>query len=258
MKNYDETINVVIDRIAENKRKKIKTRKILMRAVCSFGCVCLVGLVGIGVWYNGKSSIGSTQSTTISGDNLQIGTNTGEVIFNEGEIYFNTITEKLPLEYPDKNGIALFMDDEIPMTKEEVNEYFGINVFPTCPNGFEEAQNRLSIYKRNQGTGDVYYDTNKLQYISIDNTKTIVVDFGTNCVRYLNENFWSSIYDDMFGIKYDDIKKSYIDGIEIVIIENARNQYYAEFTYEGVMFSVFSENATRNEFLLTISSIVSR
>ncbi|MBR5272924.1 MAG: hypothetical protein IKU25_05995 [Clostridia bacterium] len=263
MKNYDETINIVFERIAENERTKRKNRKTIMRAVCSFGCVCLIALVGIGVWHNGKTPVSSTQgsqSTTIAGENndLQIGTNTGEVIFGNGEIFFNTITEKIPFENPDQNGIAVFRDDEIPMTKEEINEYFGINVFPTCPYGFEETPHWLGIFKRNKGTGDVYFDTNQLQYTNADNSKTIAVTFGTNCVRYLNEDFWSDMYEDFFGVKYDDIKKSNIDGVEFLIVEMAHNQYYAEFTYEGVMFSVFSENATRNEFLLTISSIISQ
>lgn len=262
MKSYDETINNVFDRIGQYEKRKRERRKTVTRTIMSFACVCLIMLLGVGVWRNGKVPVDSTQSshsTTVADDKngLQIGTNTGEVIFGEGEIFFNTITENFTFEYPDKNGIAVFMDDEIPMTKEEINEYFGVNVFPTCPDGFELTPQWLGIYKRNKGTGDVYFDTNKLQYTNVDNSKTIAVNFGTNCVRYLNEEFWSDMYDDFFGVKYEDVKKSYIDGVEMLIVENARNQYYAEFTYKGVMFSVFSENATRNEFLLIISSIVS-
>ncbi len=49
MKNYDETISSVFDRISEYEVKKRK-RKIVTRAVTSLCCFCLVALFGIGVW----------------------------------------------------------------------------------------------------------------------------------------------------------------------------------------------------------------
>lgn len=50
MKNYDETINAVFNRINEYEIAKKRKRKIVMKTVTSLCCVCLVALLGIGVW----------------------------------------------------------------------------------------------------------------------------------------------------------------------------------------------------------------
>ena len=50
MKNYDETINSVFERINEYEVEKKHKRKIVTRTVTSLCCFCLVALLGIGVW----------------------------------------------------------------------------------------------------------------------------------------------------------------------------------------------------------------
>lgn len=50
MKNYDETINYVFERINEYEAKEKHKRKALTRTVASLCCICLVALLGIGIW----------------------------------------------------------------------------------------------------------------------------------------------------------------------------------------------------------------
>ena len=53
MKNYNETIKSVFDRIGEYEAEKKRKRKIIVRAVTSFSCCCLVALLGVGVFQMG-------------------------------------------------------------------------------------------------------------------------------------------------------------------------------------------------------------
>lgn len=56
MKNYEETIDSVLDRVhayeADQKRKRRKWKRIAV----SFGCFCLVALVGLGIWQTAAPS----------------------------------------------------------------------------------------------------------------------------------------------------------------------------------------------------------
>ena len=62
MKNYNETINSVFDRINEYEVEKRRKRKIITRTVTSLFC-CLVALLGVGVWQSGL--IGTTPPTVL-------------------------------------------------------------------------------------------------------------------------------------------------------------------------------------------------
>lgn len=68
MKNYDETINSVFERINEYEVEKKHKRKIITRTVTSLCCFCLVALLGIGVWQS--DLFGTTPPTTLDGEKL--------------------------------------------------------------------------------------------------------------------------------------------------------------------------------------------
>lgn len=53
MKNYDETINAVFDRIGEYESAKKQKRKMVTRTITPLCCFCLAALLGIGVWKSG-------------------------------------------------------------------------------------------------------------------------------------------------------------------------------------------------------------
>ncbi len=50
MKDYDETINTVFERIDEYKLKQARKRKILIRTVLPISSLCIAALIGIAVW----------------------------------------------------------------------------------------------------------------------------------------------------------------------------------------------------------------
>jgi len=246
MKNYDETISKVFDRIGEYEKNQKRKRSNIIKTTVSFCCVCAIAIAGVGILKGNNTPAVSVDDAEYPGikDTFD-DKNNGEKPNNDF-IIFSEIDEKVPSEM----GIALFLDDEVRMSKAELNEYFGVDVFPTCPDGFTEKTDWLGIYRRDKGTGEVYSDFNQVRYFNADNSKGIAVSFGTNSAFYLTEYY--------LGDKYNDIQKSVINNIEIPIVEvKAENYFYAEFTYKGVMFNICSENITQDEFISIITSIVS-
>ena len=53
MKNHDETINSVFNRIGEYEVAQKRKRKAITRTVTLLCCVCLVALMVFGVWESG-------------------------------------------------------------------------------------------------------------------------------------------------------------------------------------------------------------
>lgn len=252
MKSYDETINNVFGRIGEYEKIQKRKRSVIIKGAVSFCCVCAIALVGVGVWQGTKPS-----SHTYTNPDTAITNLTGDLILDgipdSDVIIFNEIKDIL-IEVPDENGIALFLGDEVTMTKDELNEYYGVNVFPTLPDGFEETTKWLGVYRKDKGTGEVYYDTNKLQYATPDGSKTIVVNVDDVCYLAETPDGNKSAFAEMY---LGDVKESVINGIKVMMadVKFGRN-FYAEFVYEGVQFGVWSENATQEEFLTVIYSLI--
>lgn len=77
MKNYDETVNFVMEKINEYEIERKHKRKVLARTVGSLCCFCLTVLMGVGVWQSGLFD--GQISPSISGSsNQQEGPDTDE------------------------------------------------------------------------------------------------------------------------------------------------------------------------------------
>lgn len=70
MKSYDETVNSVLDRIHKYNIEKKRRRKVITRTVASLSCVCLIALLGIGVWQSGLINI--NPPTALNGENSSL------------------------------------------------------------------------------------------------------------------------------------------------------------------------------------------
>ena len=53
MKNCDEMVNSLFERRKEYISEQMKRRKIVTRTITSMCCVCMVALLGLGVWKGG-------------------------------------------------------------------------------------------------------------------------------------------------------------------------------------------------------------
>ncbi len=70
MKNYDETINTVFERIEDYKLKKKRKKKILTKTVLPIGSLCIAALIGIAVW---QSDIFKTNPPIAQEDSTVVG-----------------------------------------------------------------------------------------------------------------------------------------------------------------------------------------
>lgn len=102
MKNCDEMVNSLLGRREQYAAEQIRKRKVVTRTVIPMCCICLVALVGIGIWKG--STIGSTPSSPqkdgsqyVSNDNGNTNSNNSQSSSNAsintiGKVEVNGVT----------------------------------------------------------------------------------------------------------------------------------------------------------------------
>ena len=258
MKNYDKLTNDLLERrdryVADQKRK----RKNVMSITTSFCCVCLVALLGFGMLQDGMFGtitpiIGGEQ--TLSGDNGN--SNPSESTgWNDnkqnqgGQVSIpnnNTIVINFIEGISDgKMNIALMRADRIEMSIEELCGYYGVNYIPDVPADIKMWPDQCGdIFRRNGGTGEVYWDGYVLNFSNEDFTRSVHVGVDKG----------SYVLQDYLYFKGTE-KKSVINNIEVVIGLTENGCYYSEFIYNGVGFFIDAEGVTEDEFVAIITSII--
>jgi len=249
MKNYDETVNSVMEKINEYEIERKHKRKVLARTVGSLCCFCLTVLIGVGVWQSGifgtetpiiseSSAVGDNNSGTSQNQYESEQSNNNE----KNQILIQKV-EKLP-ENSTKMLIALMTDDFISMNCDEINEYYGLNVFPTVPSDLEDKDRNLGIYKR-KINGELYWDTNRISYANADSSRCVVVNVDKNCIPF--------DFCDLFG---NIQTRSEINNVEVGIARTPIGELYAEFMYQNTGFRIFAYGLTQDEFIGIITSII--
>ncbi len=249
MKNYDKLTNDLLerrDRYVTNQKKK---RKTVINVATSFCCVCLVALLGFGMWQGGM--LNTTPPDQTLEDALYPGIkdnfdeSKGESPENpvaNNKIVINTINDVSA----DKMNIALMRDDRIEMSIEELCEYYGVDYVPDVPADIKMWPDQCGdIFRRNGGTGEVYWDGNVLNFSNEDFTRSVHV--GVDKGSYVPQDY---LY--FKGTE----EKSVINNIEVLIGLTENGYYYSEFMYNGVGFLIDAEGVTEDEFIAIISSII--
>lgn len=264
MKSYDEVTNNLLERrdhyVAEQKRKRNR----IIKTSASLCCCCLVALMGIGVWQSGMlqseppimvdSSIGGDNSISDFADQQTANPNTEtsqtqlpsdqtETALANNDIRILDV-ENMP-DIPSKMFISLMLDDFIQMNDDEINEYYGLNVFPTVPADLDRKdEETFGIYKRKEN-GEVYYDGNKISYTNADFSRGIVVNVDKNGLPFDFCNLFASID-----------TRSIVNDVEVGIAQSPSGEMYAEFMYQNVGFRIFSLGLTQDEFVAAMESII--
>ena len=249
MKNCEQVTNDLLERrdkyVAEQRRKK----KRAMGMVTSLCCVCLVALMGIGIWQGGWFA--PTQPDQSLEDSLYPGIkdnfdeNKGESADNpvvNNKIVINTVNGISA----DKMNICLLCDDFVEMTREEMIAYYGVDYVPDVPADIKAWEDeRSGIYKRNGGTGEVYWDADVLNYSNDDFTRSVQVEVDKG----------SSVVQDYLFFKGTE-EKSVINNVEVLIGLSENGYYYSEFMYNGVGFCIDAKGVTEDEFVAILASII--
>lgn len=250
MKNCDEMVNSLLERreqyITEQKRK----RKILARTITSMCCVCLAALLGLSVWQGGRFN--SPPAHTVN-DAIYPGTadtfdesksESADNPADNNKIIVRQI-ESISSD-TDRNLFALLFDDFVVMNKAELNEYYGINVFPTVPDDIKEWENqRFGIYRRNGGTGEVYWDGTTYNYSNEDFSRALNIGIKKNSLPFCD-----------YALLEAPEEKSIINNVEIAIAQSDNGYFYAQFMYHNVGFQLTANGLTLDEFVAVISSLI--
>ena len=117
--------------------------------------------------------------------------------------------------------------DFVEMTQEELNEYFGMDVFPETPDDFywwyePSVTGAIGVCKSDNGTGEVYLDYNSLTY---SGDYTDVWERGLS-VYFMKGRIPHQQKELLWG---DPEKLSVINGVTVAIGVDDDERYYAEF-----------------------------
>ena len=249
MKNYDELTNDLLERrdryVADQKKK----RKRVMGVATSLCCFCLVALLGFGMWQGGMFNTTPPDQTLedalYPGIKDNFDESKGESPDNpsaNNKIEINTINGISA----DRMNINIAVDDFVKMTREEMIEYYEVDYIPDVPADIKPWEDeRSGIYKRDGGTGEVYWDTDILNYSNEDFTRSVHVEVDKG----------SYVLQDYLYFKGTE-EKSVINNVDVLIGLTENGYYYSEFMYNGVGFLIDAKGVTEEEFVAIIASII--
>lgn len=264
MKSYEEVTNSLLERrdryVVEQNRK----RKKMMGAATSLCCCCLVAFMGFGIWQSGilqneppvtldGSVVGSNsdndrveQQTTNS--NVETSQNPNNIEQTDNTVANNEIRIQEISNLPNTSVASLYAlmsDDFIKMDRDEINEYYGVNIFPTVPSNLEISEEQsFGIFKR-KTTGELYWDCNAIDYSNADYSRSVCVNVSKDCIPFDFCNLFDSKQ-----------TRSIINDVEVGIAQTPSGEMYAEFMYQNVGFRICASGLTQDELVAVIESIV--
>ena len=163
----------------------------------------------------------------------------------------NIVINEVPKISADRLNLALFGDDFVSMSKQEIIDYYGFDFFPkSIPSDMTEApETAFGLYKRNGGTGEVYHSANLAWYINADFSRELQVEIDKGQLPLTDVAFLGGEHE-----------KSNINGVDMVIkrwVDSAGEvRFVAEMMFRGNGLRVSSRGFTQAEFIDTVSSLL--
>lgn len=286
MKNYDETINSVFERINEYEVEKKHKRKIITRTVTSLCCFCLVALLGIGVWQSDLFK--SMPPTVVDGSS-----NIGELDDSSLQATDNGNGDKQNQSQQD-TSVPIGVEGDAPTTDDKtendnvrhicyLNQIDGIaNAAPlyldpakhyTEDWNNEKVTQYLGIDLRNLGS-EFEYIGEQNHTVTYRNDGTLVRDLMGFSYKYSGSEFTVAVsklslpYDCIYAL--EESKKTNVGtekgSVEVLFAgaaggENAtENQtlIVADFELNGVNYRVKAENISLTSFYNFVRSILNK
>ena len=228
MKNCDEMVNSLLERreqyVAEQKRKK----KVLTRTVISICCMCLVILLGFGMWQKGNQS----KQQTGDNENLFVVNQVDSITSADMDVqfsYYNDLSA-LELETVHKN-----FESAIGMSYETFT-----------------AKIPVTFVSRSFHSVDVPADATKTEYITHDYVfeyQTKNNGEATIAICSVDEPLRDCFYE------CDNPEQSEINGVA-VIIYGCRDSFMMRFSYKNVNYDIETVNITREELKDLLTGIM--
>lgn len=260
MPDFDRVLKgciVSADKKADHPKKSFTFKKLLPVSVC---CVALIFTVFVSYVHNGlNTGLPYNSTVDLQNDNdtkdLQSDIDTkpeNVVIINQLTEVSNEILED---ETRLKQNICLLWDDCVWMTYDEICDYYGVNIFPTVPSSFKlwepcpqdpYKDAVYSIFKGDGGVGEVYYDTNVINYSDDEHNKNINIEVSKGQYPF-------SCY---AVFELEEFEVSLINGNDVYIFKSATGYYHAQFMYNNVGFRIITNDLLEDELIKVIESIV--
>jgi hypothetical protein len=233
MKTYDEIAKNVIERRNDFLKKRNSTIKSIIITV---GCFCLI-LSAVTV-LNPKnenkidfvsSQVSDSQVSEVSTDVIKI----------------NKVDE-MP-EFNEYAYIALMGHHFIQMSESELNDFYGVNVFPIVPDDLVLKNSHFGIYKREDG--EIYHAQNELQYYNDNQSRRLGIGVNKD-----NLPFYCC---DVFEYYAEKSVLSTINGITVYIAHfEIEDYYYCQFMNKAAGFFVSATGLSEDEFINVVKSLL--
>lgn len=249
MKSYDETIRTVFDRIDAYETGLEKRRKILGKVTVSLGCICLIALLGFLLIPSNEDPLppGSLQVPTLDPPPVKVDL---DILYWENTVVVNPI-DKISAE---TDFIALHRDDYISMTEEEINAYFGMNIVPHVPEDLERELTyagstvHYGIYRRDQGAGDVYFDSQQLIWVD--------GHYGNFTRRVAIEVYKDGLPLPCYSLIGEKYQPSTVKNVTVLLGQDPEGMYLAEMMYGDVCFRMYIVGLSQEEIISIIESLI--
>ena len=246
---------------AEQWSKATQKKRNLKHFTAMAACVCILlagAVVSFDLLVQHKDTGAETESAVAEG------MNEGTSATNE-QITINEVSELITV------AIDMGYEQEERMSAEELEQYYGVTVFPkNLPESLvayaeehdtdtayaENTTQSLSGQKEEKQTSDtrsIYYnkdhqvvdDNNTFLYESEDGNRSLEIGVRTTESGIITE------FED------DDLKTSVINNREVTIARLAAEDecYLAIFTKEGVTFTIQTKNLTEEELLMVLREL---
>lgn len=238
MKSYEQVTRELLVRRDEYERTH---RRRSRAALCTAALCAAVICIGVLGWRNGTAYRSQTSGVEA---NSQVELVSSDDHKTNDKIVFNKVDS-----ISQTNAfIALMVDDFVEMTCEELIEYYGADIEPDVPEDLmPEESDRYGVFRRDGGTGEVYYDNNRLSYANGDKTRYVHVEASKGKVPF-----------SCCGLDYDCFDKSVIRGVDVMMFKTDLGFGTAEFVAGGAGFSVNYGGLSDEEFVDIVTSLIEK
>ena len=241
----------------------------LVNTIIPTGCACIAVLLGFGLW---QGLLFKTNQHNLEKDDGAYTAGGEELIFcgdywvvdsktesskesassadssysQSGEEGNKIVVNSIDNIPADRMNICLSCDDFVEMTREEMIAYYGTDYIPDVPSDIKPwEEERSGIYRRNGGTGEIYWDVDILNFSNEDFTRNVNLEVAKGHIPWL----------DYMHFDHDD-EKSIINNTEVLMGKTESGYYYAEFMYLNVGFAFCADGLTQEEFVKIVSSVI--
>ena len=236
MKNCEEMVESLFLRREQYRHKQKCKRKVMTGIAAGVACcLCVLTVWGIfGEW-------GSVEEQSPLQMENPVVTEPPET-----RLAYEIAVNSIAINPTGIHGIARLRDDFVEMTQEEMKEYYGMDYIPDVPKDLVAREHRPGVFKRNRGTGEIYWDEDELRYFNADKSRDVTIRVAKGKLPFVD-----------FKVVFEGTQKmSKINGVEISICRDDHGCYYTEFVYMDVGFTIFAEGLTETEFVNIIASVL--